>query len=201
MRTGIFGGSFNPPHRGHAEALRAFISAARLDKTYVIPTFIPPHKDTPVGWAKFEDRLEMCRLAFSDINGGEGLIFSDIEKIIHEETGDKSFTWRTLERLSESCKDDFCLYVGTDMFLTLESWKNPEYLSSRAEIWVMPRGESSDGEIPSYKKYLEDKFKGCNIHIIECSALDASSTKIRSGNLGLLDSRVREFIAERELYK
>ena len=62
MRTGLFGGTFNPVHNGHIAAMKAFCEAAKLDRLIIMPTGTPPHK-------RFErevsdaDRLEMLKLA------------------------------------------------------------------------------------------------------------------------------------------
>ena len=44
MRIGIYGGTFDPPHIGHEHILKEFIEQINLDKVYVMPTYIPPHK-------------------------------------------------------------------------------------------------------------------------------------------------------------
>ena len=141
MRIGIFGGTFNPPHKGHAEALRCFITSANLDRVLIIPNYLPPHKDVPKDWADFNTRLEMCRIAFEGVLGDFPSEFSDIEKRLFEKNGDKSYTYKTVEALLNK-EGTLCLYVGTDMFLTLDRWKNPEYLFENTEIWAMPRGNS-----------------------------------------------------------
>ena len=79
MKVGIFGGTFNPIHKGHTEAAYAFLRCAKPDKLFVIPTKIPPHKaitadDDPA------IRLEMTARAFSENKEYEGRIeVSDIE--------------------------------------------------------------------------------------------------------------------------
>lgn len=200
MRTGIFGGTFNPPHKGHAEALRCFISSARLDRVLIIPNFLPPHKEIPENWASFEDRLEMCRIAFAEAVGGTPAEFSDIEKRLYEKTGEKSYTWKTVEKLLET-DDTLCLYVGTDMFLTLDKWKKPEYLFENTEIWAMPRGNPDDREIPDFKLKLEKDFPNANITLITTPPIDASSTEVRAGDFGLISRDLRKYIAEKGLYQ
>ncbi len=44
MRTGVFGGTFNPVHNGHIRLAQTYIAALRLDRLLVIPTHLPPHK-------------------------------------------------------------------------------------------------------------------------------------------------------------
>lgn len=200
MRTGIFGGTFNPPHKGHAEALRCFISSASLDRVLIIPNYLPPHKDTDNGWVDFDTRLEMCRIAFESVLGDFPSEFSDIEMRLYKQTGEKNYTYKTVEALLNT-GDTLCLYVGTDMFLTLDRWKNPEYLFANTEIWAMPRGNPNDSEIPEFKKKLESEFPTAKINLITTPPTDASSTEVRAGDFGLISSRLREYVVEKGLYQ
>ena len=116
-RIGIYGGTFSPPHNGHLRAARAFMEQMWLDFLYVIPTAVPPHKEMEVP-VSAQDRLEMCRLAFS---GMEGVYVSDMEI----QRGGRSYTVDTLRELSGEDRRLFLL-CGTDMVLTLDSWRAPE---------------------------------------------------------------------------
>ena len=89
---GIYGGSFSPPHMGHYRALSAFVNAFKPDKTYVIPTLIPPHKELSSA-ATPEERLAMCRLAFGELD----ITVSDMEI----KRGGKSYTVLTLQELAK----------------------------------------------------------------------------------------------------
>ena len=68
MKIGIYGGTFDPIHRGHITAAQAAAQQLGLDLLLLIPASIPPHKDLPAGSATAEQRLEMTRMA------GDGLI-------------------------------------------------------------------------------------------------------------------------------
>ena len=116
-RIGIYGGTFSPPHNGHIAAAKAFMEQMWLDFLYVIPTATPPHKemDVPVDAAH---RLEMCRLAFSNV---EGIYVSDMEM----RRGGRSYTVDTLRELTGPDRRLFLL-CGTDMMLTLDEWREPE---------------------------------------------------------------------------
>ena len=115
-RIGLFGGTFSPPHNGHLQAAKAFMEQMWLDLLYVIPTALPPHKEmeTPVS---ADHRLEMCRLAFS---GVEGVYVSDMEI----QRGGRSYTVDTLRELTGEDRRLFFL-CGTDMMLTLDQWREP----------------------------------------------------------------------------
>ena len=66
MKIGIYGGTFDPPHTGHVRALEKFISQFSLDKVYIIPSYIPPHKTVKSGVSP-KERFEMAKLAFLDV--------------------------------------------------------------------------------------------------------------------------------------
>ena len=104
MRIGIFGGTFSPIHNGHVKAALCFMEKMKLDKLYVIPDHIPPHKvisssDDP------NIRFEMTKLAFCGINNVE---VSDIELL----RKGKSFTVDTLPAFAD--EGELFLLCGTD---------------------------------------------------------------------------------------
>lgn len=61
-KIGIFGGTFNPIHKGHIHLIEACCGAFSFDRVLLIPTGVPPHKLAP-DLAEDKYRLEMCRLA------------------------------------------------------------------------------------------------------------------------------------------
>ena len=69
MRTGILGGTFNPPHLGHLHAAELAHRALNLDRVLFIPTNIPPHKVLPENTASAEDRCEMVRRLTAEKRG------------------------------------------------------------------------------------------------------------------------------------
>lgn len=87
-----------------------------------MPTSSPPHKETFFK-ATDADRLEMCRLAFGDINGAE---VSDFEI----NAGGKSYSYVTLDYLKKQYPDYKILFLmGTDMLASFDKWKYPEKYS------------------------------------------------------------------------
>ena len=160
MKIGIFGGSFNPPHKGHRKALEAFIKTLSLDKVYVIPTFLSPHKSAPALTASFEDRMKMSALAFSDTEGAE-VIISDLERRIFDITGEKSYTYLTIEKIKKESSKLF-LFVGSDMFFTLDSWARADYVFENVTVAVMSR-EGDENKVAEYKlKYEKERgAKAC----------------------------------------
>ena len=62
MKTGVFGGTFNPVHKGHIMLAEYCMDSVGLDRIIMIPTAVPPHKISN-NLASENDRLNMCKLA------------------------------------------------------------------------------------------------------------------------------------------
>ena len=195
-RVGIYGGTFNPPHVGHIEAAKAFITQANLDTLIIMPAFIPPHKKTD-NLVNCDDRLEMCRLAFGNIPNTE---ISDLEI----SRGGKSYTYLTLQELAS---DDIELYFlcGTDMILTMDTWKNPEIIFTLAKICYIRR-ESDNAISELLIEKCGDYFQkyGADIIQINTEAIEISSSEIRAED-GIWDryltANVIDYIRNQGLYK
>ena len=117
IRVGIYGGTFGPVHNGHVAAAKAFIEQMQLDILYVIPAAIPPHKQIDAADDP-KHRYRMCELAFFN---EEKVLVSDMEI----KRGGRSYTVDTLRELSGPDRRLFLL-VGTDMMLTLDTWRESE---------------------------------------------------------------------------
>ncbi|MBR6410561.1 MAG: nicotinate-nucleotide adenylyltransferase [Clostridia bacterium] len=198
-RVGLFGGSFNPVHNGHVAAARAFMEQMWLDYLFIMPTGIAPHKEEDPNTSPM-DRLKMCELAFE---GMEGIIVSDLEI---RKPG-KSYTVDTLRALSA---EDVRLFLlcGTDMVLTLDTWKEPDELF-RLCYPVYVRRESDpllDGRINEKLAQYFRKY-GKMVRRITMDPVRVSSTQIREavqqgqpiGNL--VPPAVEHYIKEQGLYQ
>ena len=195
-RVGIFGGTFNPPHIGHVSAAKAFSEQAKLDELIIMPAFIPPHKayDSVV---LCDQRLEMCKIAFSGINNA---IVSDHEIA----RGGTSYTYITLQELSS---DDTELYFlcGTDMILTMDHWKNPDIIFSLANICYIRRENDEEKTALIDQKCEEYVLRfGAKVTPIKADAIEISSSEIRSDinkASRYLAEDVVKYIIEAGLYK
>lgn len=172
MRIVVYGGSFNPPHLGHVEAARTVSAELAPDKFLIIPTNVSPHKILAEGSPEPRARLEMCRLAFADIPGAE---ISDME--LRREG--KSYTAQTVEELRHSFPDDeLVLVMGTDMFLSFETWYRFEYLLENCTLAVLARDEDEDVQIRRQRDALAEKY-GARVIILKHDPVAASSSDIR----------------------
>lgn len=201
MRTGIYGGTFNPIHSGHVHLLEEFIRRLSLDRVLLIPTGVPPHKEAPA-LADAGHRLAMCRLAVEGITGAP-VELCEIE--LHRPG--KSYTAETLEELHGLYpEDDFFLLMGEDMFLTVDRWYRPETIMSLATLCCTPRSGDGMGKLQEKKKELERKFSArCRVEDIPY--FPASSTQVRQLAAegqpleGLVPEKVARYMEENGLYR
>ncbi len=173
MRIVIFGGSFNPPHKGHLSAARAAIDALEPDLFLAIPACLPPHKRQPDGTPDPETRLALCRLNFAEM---PEVTVSDMEV----QRGGKSFTSDTIRALEAQYPGaELLLLVGTDMFLTLDQWHEPDHILHHAAICALPRAE---GELPALREKAEELQSryGARVRLLDVTPTEASSTEIRA---------------------
>ena len=199
MKTGVFGGTFNPVHKGHIMLAEYCMDSVGLDRIIMIPTAVPPHKISN-NLASENDRLNMCKLA---CRGKENFFVSDIEI----KRQGKSYTYETLTQLKEIYPDDHLYTImGADMFLTLDRWKNPEIIFEKSSIITIPRDEENKHELENfYNKVL--KAMGASSVILPNPVMSVSSTFIRKNldnfNLirDMLDKGVYDYIIKNNLYR
>jgi len=122
MKVGIFGGAFNPPHIGHVQAALTAVEKNNIDMLIVIPTGISPHKELPDDSPNTEARFIMTQNAFSS---SKVISVSDME-INSSKNNYTIDTVRTVMQDYPNC--EILLLVGTDMYNTLDSWKNSDEL-------------------------------------------------------------------------
>jgi nicotinate-nucleotide adenylyltransferase len=130
-KVGILGGTFNPIHYGHLRAAEEVRTKLGFQEILFIPSGNPPLKTQEL--ADASHRYEMTKLSI------ETNPFFDISDI--ECRGSrKSYTVETLTALAERYPgNEFSLIVGTDSFLDIPSWYQPERLMMLANIVVVSR--------------------------------------------------------------
>lgn len=195
-RIGIYGGTFNPPHVGHIRGAQYAISALQLQKLLLIPACISPHKAIPANSPTPAQRAEMLTLA-----KGERMEACDIELT----RGGTSYTYETVETLSKQYPEqELVLLMGTDMFLSFLTWKEPQRILNKVSLGVMYRGDQDElSQIAAQKHLLE--AQGAKIYLIENPVTAISSTQLRrmlvfrcSGTF--LPEGVEQYIRDRNLY-
>jgi len=161
-RIGILGGTFDPPHIGHAIVATDLIERLDLDLLLVIPAARPPHRE-PI--FSGEARLGFSRRMF---DGVERVEVSDLEF----RRADPSYAVLTLEELRHRYPDaTLIIAMGTDQFAAIDTWHEFEKIPALARIAVMrragdePRLPDEAGDLP----YIE----------VDVTRIDLSASTIR----------------------
>jgi len=215
MKTGLFGGTFNPFHNGHIGIIEHIKKTYGLETIYIIPSATPPHKpDTDL--APANDRFEMVRQSIED---REGFIVSDKEL----NRKGPSFTIDTIEDFKADLGEaaDLFLLMGSDAFFDIPTWRQKDRIFESVKIIVMLRGhfENQDVFISFIDEHIskgyifnkqDNRFfheKKQNICLCRVPRIDISSTMIRErvkygkSIEGLVPSGVLKIIHEKELYQ
>ena len=220
MRFGLFGGTFNPVHLGHLRAALEVKEGFELKEIFLIPAALPPHK-IPGEVVDAGERLHMLNLA---LEGIAGFSVSDIEL----KRSGPSYTIDTVTHFKNTLpeKSQIYLVMGLDAFLEIDSWKSYKKLLVQVPIIVINRPQTDRCTSSVGWELMDDYLKSCisgdykfselhscylagdnqPIYIFEVTALDISSTKIRSlvkegRSIGYLVPRQEaEFINSRGLY-
>lgn len=214
-RIAFFGGSFDPPHRGHFAIARALIDLFQLDGFVFIPAFHAPHKpDLPPTPAIH--RYAMLAIATND---EPKMMVSTIE--IDEP--ERPYTFQTLKRLKENFSTARIYFVmGADSFRDITTWRNWEEVLSEVDHIVVTRPgiPISFEHIPEYlcervvdlrsgagNRQLVDRAER-SIFLTDAVSVDASATEMRTaiGNKVLqwrreTSEEVAKYIEKYELYK
>ena len=175
MKIGIYGGTFNPIHNGHMAAARFAAEYLGLDRLYLIPAGIPPHKRLAAGSPGPEHRLAMAKLAAK--------VISPIAKAIDLELcrEGRSYTVDTLRQLRERHPEDrLYLLMGTDMFLTFHQWREPGEIAGLCTLCAFGRSEEDTGELFAAQRERLCRTFGANVAVLALPhIIDISSTRLR----------------------
>lgn len=203
----IFGGAFDPPHRGHIELPARVMEETSSDWLLYVPAAHSPLKEK-APQASGEDRLAMLRLALAD---QPSTSVTDVEIV----RGGASYTLDTLRQLRHRLPDDLILRVliGADQAASFHRWKAPHEILKLADLVVMlrPPDESSVELLDRLSAHWSaDELEQWETRIIEMPIKKASSTHVReilraagpgSPDLApLVPPGVLRYIADHNLY-
>lgn len=138
MRILVYGGSFDPPHRGHAALLTAAAKRLRPDRILVVPAFHAPLKDAAPA-ASAEERLTLTRLGvIAPLPANlRAIAFIDPAEA---RGGKRAYTVETLKRLSEEYpRAELHFVCGQDAAATFPAWRDPARLRKLATWWYGAR--------------------------------------------------------------
>jgi nicotinate-nucleotide adenylyltransferase len=205
MNIGLFGGTFDPIHRGHLSLARAARERCNLSRIYFVPANVPPHKQRqPL--LPFGHRFAMIALATAQ---EKDFVASLLEAPEEPEAGNTNkektratkpnYTIDTVKRLKQSLKkvDRLFLLIGIDAFADIAKWHQAEALFRECEFVVASRPGFSLADVanalpaslrprvevtrPFHKQAAigDLVLKGVTIHLLDEVYQPISSTAIR----------------------
>lgn len=230
MNVGLFGGTFDPVHRGHLALARAALERCKLHRIHFVPANNPPHKQkqplTP-----FVHRFAMLALATAEEKAFVPSLLEAPEEspmpIRKDREAKPNYTIDTVRRLKQSLKanDKLFLLIGMDAFADIAKWHQAEALFREVEFIVAGRPGYSLADVanalpeklrprvevtqPFHKQPLTGDLilAGATIHLLGDLKQPASATAIREAAAGskplgrFLDPPVAEYIRKTGLYK
>ncbi|GAB3795232.1 nicotinate-nucleotide adenylyltransferase [Virgibacillus kimchii] len=184
-RTGILGGTFDPPHLGHLIIAEEVRQKMELDDVWFMPSYTPPHKDGAKASPK--DRIKMVELA-TDSNP-----YFKVNTIEFERTG-HSYTYDTMKLLKENYpSQDFYFIIGADMVEYLPKWHKIEALIKLIDFVGVKR--------PGYKLDSIYPIIDIDIPMVEISStLLRQRLQRRESIAYLTPDKVYSYIEEKRLY-
>lgn len=205
----IFGGTFDPVHRGHINPLLELADRFAWQAIHLQPTFAPPHRPQPV--ASDQHRLAMLQLAARE---DERLVVDDFEL----RRGQPTRTVHTLNHLrSVHPQSAICFILGMDSFIQFCSWLNWTEILTLCHLIVLPRPGYQIDQAPAKLQHQLARRQSTEpadfahgsglIYLAGTAAVDISATELRHA-LGqhsqcpdLIDPAVYQYIEQNHLYR
>lgn len=194
MKILLFGGSFDPPHRGHISILKNAVEYMDFDRVIVMPTGTPTHKKNCT--APFDVRMHMAHTAFDSIS--PKVEISDWEGNNMQD----DYTYRTLQYLKEQYNDaEIYMIIGSDSLFSLDSWRNAEFVMQNCTALVFAREDQLEEEIAQKTKELEKM--GAKIEFVKAEIIEVSSSQFRregEKNADIITDEVQDIVDRYSLY-
>ena len=205
-KIGIYGGTFNPIHKGHINAAVKTREELEIDEILFMPVHIPPHKE-PEDLVSWQDRIKMIELSISE---EPDFKVSDMEI----KRKGLSYTFDTLRELEEKINCELFFILGTDSFLSFKTWHKWEEILKIANLAVINRpGFRIKKELllkDGYFLWRKNCFKhriNKTIYFIDIEGINVSSTQVRDNLLTIkerivyVDEKVEDYIKQKGLYR
>ena len=141
MKIALLGGSFNPPHQGHVALVKSLLENKKLGGVWVIPCFAHPFEKK---LAPFQDRLQMCKLAFESLGSPLHILNTDEE--IQNKQG---FSVLTLKLLTQKYPEhQFYWVMGSDLTNEKNKWKDFDQIEKLVKLYPIARGGDENSSFP-----------------------------------------------------
>ena len=171
QRIGLMGGTFNPVHMGHLLLAERAYEQMELDKVWMMPNAVPPHKAGQQILSK-EHRIAMLKLA---IEGNPHFQLSLFEK------EDRAhYSYETMESLQKAYPDcEFYYLMGADSLFDIEKWVEYRRFLASCHILAAGRIDGENQELSDWTETLKEKYLA-KITLLNSPVIEISSSEIRS---------------------
>ena len=205
MRLLLYGGTFDPPHNGHLNNLRAAAARVRPDRVVVMPAGLSPFKQSTA--APGSARVEMCACFRAlEAEGAVPALCVSGWEVEQAALGRRNYTVLTLEMLARTYPEaELYMAMGSDMLLSFDGWHRWQDILRLAHLVVTSRHVGDDPEL--HAKALRLDPTGARILFAPVQALPMASSDIRTrltageGCEAELPEAVRAVIRREKLYK
>ena len=230
MNIGLFGGTFDPVHRGHIALAHAALERYKLNRIYFVAAGVPPHKQCqPL--SPFLHRFTMLALATAPEKAFMPSLLEAPEETSptgrRERTAKPNYTIDTVRRLKQALKDRdrIFLLIGMDAFADIAKWHQAEALFRECEFVVASRPGYSLADVANAlpaslrpKPEITRPFQkqaatgdlvlaGATIHLLDQVHQSVSATAIRQSVAAgrpltrFVDPAVADYIKKVGLYR
>lgn len=194
MKIGIYGGSFNPPHKMHLKMATTLIETGYLDKVIFVPT---GNKYPKPGLASNWDRLKMVELMVEK--------YPNIEVSDYELKQELIYTYQTLDYFKQKYpRDEIYFILGSDLLKEFTTWKNYSYILETFKILVTLRNHDTKQELEKLSLSNQGNLLYTDIMLEDLSSTEIRE-KVKQNDLEFLekklDKKVLNYIQNKNLYK
>ena len=190
-KIGIFGGTFNPIHRGHTALAKSIVRSGLVDEVWLMVSPQNPLKGNDA--VDYDHRLAMAKIATKHV---KGVVPSDFERHLPI----PSYTVTTLNELRQAYpQHEFSLIIGGDNWQRFDRWYKSDEIRRDFDIIIYPRPGIAT-EVPEPSGTLHHQ------HLLHFTLHDISSTEIRrrltTGEPldGMINKEVLAYIRRHNLY-
>ena len=201
----VFGGSFDPPHRGHFQMIDYVLREENVRSLDLVPAAVSPFKEHAPPTAG-RDRVRMLELGLAACLENPVRARCRVRTMELKRPG-PSYSVDTLAEIATEVAGDIVgLLIGSDTLDGLERWKDPRRILRSYPVWIFRRGEDDPGRVRDKCAQLSEKFPGPGFRLLANPPVHCSSTRVRADLAAALDvsdclpAAILSYIADHRLY-
>jgi len=196
IKHGVYGGTFDPIHRGHLKVIKESIYQLDLDVLYIVVSGDSWMKENQVVASKYQ-RQEMTEIALGNYKK-ICLLKTEVNK------NTPSYSYQTLEYLKDKNKEgDFYFIIGADSVMNMDKWKNPLNILCSSKIVCAPRNNILNQRVKDKLLEIYPQVEVCFLKNIDekiSSTAIRNSIKRNKSKQEYLNKNVYSYILKNGIY-